>query len=157
MKINIALLILALLLISSCRKDSSSSGNPSITLISPARNSFASLTPTFKWNVNNLNGPYTLYLHYFSQSLSQYTTDSISTINTSYTWTTSLTYDNSYSWYIRSGTVLSAIDSFTTIYPDSMFVGTYWVTVGAESSSPYSTWIRPMDNASSMYQDLVAY
>ena len=112
--------------------------NSSITLINPARNSVTSLTPTFKWSVNNLNGPYTLYLHYFSQSLGQYTTDSISTTNTSYTWTTSLIYDNSYSWYVRSGTVLSAIDSFTTIYPDLMFVGTYWVTVGAMTSSPPS-------------------
>ncbi len=151
MKRYIILLIAALLLVFSCRKEKSQSAqspnNPpshppatySITPISPIHNAYTSLTPTFKWSVNNLTGPYMLYLYYFNLQQNGPAVDSILTDSLSYTWTSSLNYGTSYTWAVRTGTFMSVIDSFTTIYPDSQVVGKYWVTVSAENSTPWDT------------------
>jgi len=143
MKTYLILLIAALLLVFSCRKEksTSNSGVSSITLTSPINNAVTSLRPTFKWGANNLTGPYTLYLYYFNLQQNAAAVDSIHTDSLSYTWTYSLNYGASFKWAVRSGTVMSATDSFTTIYPDSQLVGRYWVSVDSESSSvPNNNW-----------------
>jgi len=137
-----------LLLVFSCRKEKSQSAqspnNPpatySITPISPIHNAYTSLTPTFKWSVNNLTGPYTLYLYYFDPQQNRPATDSIHTDSLSYTWASSLYYGTGYTWAVRSGSVMSDTNSFTTIYPDSQLVGRYWVSVDSVNTSPYNSW-----------------
>jgi len=122
------LLTIALAVVPSCKKEHGNTCQGP-TLISPVNNSSTGIRPTFSWTNCNANQGGTVYIMELSNNLQNYVlVDSQQTTTNHLTLDSTLTYGNTYMWWVRTGSLTSQMDTFS-VYPDSLVSGTYQVTV----------------------------
>jgi hypothetical protein len=92
-----------------------------ITLQSPTGNNVSVIDTKFSWTTCT-TGQNTCYL------LKDYAViDSVTTFANTFTYSKTLLANNTYQWYVKHNGEYSNTTTFTTTYPDSLFVGSYSV------------------------------